>query len=134
MARRAKRQLRIVAHLDTRLARVFSDAQQKCLQERVGEDLFVASYTAYRLHDGRPVSRAAWSENVPTLLPKTDELAFVLRPGTDTTEVVTVPWDDAERIVEDLLERDPTLNPSRWRTLGWPDEAMLDELRRRASS
>lgn len=40
-----------------------------------------------------------------------------------------VRWSDVERFAGELLELEPSCDPPRWRTKGWPDEAALTKLR-----
>jgi hypothetical protein len=115
------------------LANAEYEAQQKPLQARMGDDVFVSSYRGLRRSDGSITSITTWSEGVESLLPKAQEIAFVVDP-TGKSEVFQVPWALVERIAASYLVREPDLEPPRWRTRGWPDRAMLAQLRESASS
>jgi hypothetical protein len=113
-----------------RMALVEYENQQKVLQETLGEDIYVAGLTGVRLQDGTPTSFATWAAGVLSLLPKADAIAFVIpQPDESKPEIFRVRWSDVERLAGDLLELEPSYDPPRWRTKGWPDDAVLTELR-----
>jgi hypothetical protein len=100
--------------------------QQERLQEQLGEDIFVASYTGVRRQEGAVFSYATWTKDVPSLLPRTDKIAFT---GFDGDEVLLVPWQAAADLVADCLALDPGHDPPRWRTDRWPDAVTIEKLR-----
>ncbi|MBA3459775.1 MAG: hypothetical protein H0T46_07430 [Deltaproteobacteria bacterium] len=107
--------------------------QKDLLQEKLGEEVFVASYTV--LQDkgtSRLVSYATWSRTVPTLLPKADRIGFVeyADGSADAKPKVLgmVPWDKAMQILGTRLKPDGR-NPPRWATGEyWPSKAELARL------
>jgi hypothetical protein len=72
-------------------------------------------------------------ENVPSLLPIADRVAFV---GGDFENKKTwsfwVPWSAVEEVAGDCWEPVPELFPPRMQTLRWPGEGVLAKLRERA--
>ncbi|WP_249582367.1 DUF1444 family protein [Pseudomonas viridiflava] len=99
------------------------------LNLETGVDVFVASYHLYELADqnGNTVSMGVWTKDVPTLLPKTDRVAFVDPvPGGEPT-VKTVLWGEVESELGDLLTTEAGY-PPRYRTLGFPSAEQLDRL------
>jgi hypothetical protein len=119
-----------LGHLQLALAEY--GAQQKPLQDKVGGDTFVATFKGVERPDGTLTSLSTWSENVATLLPKTEEIVFVLGPGSNAPVVFGVPWTVVERIAGDHLVREPDLDPPRWRTR-WPDADTVAKLRAAAT-
>jgi hypothetical protein len=115
------------------LAAAEYDKQRSTLQEQVGDDVFVANYVGLRQVDGTPIGMTTWSEDVPTLLPVADRIAFVIGPTQPNPEVFNVWWDDVARLAGAFLERDPSLNPPRCRTVGWPDRETIAKLRAASS-
>jgi len=110
--------------------------QKGALEERfaaAGEDVFVASVMLSEEADVL-TSVCAWTEGVPTMLPRT-ELISLVRPATRETddEITTVAWDDASAIVGDAM-RAQNLFPERWRVDSFPDAEQLAQLRRVAGS
>jgi hypothetical protein len=76
----------------------------KKLYEQKGKDLFVANYTLNRLETGGYESLCVWSKRVPTLLPKTDFIAFFdpTKPESQR-KLGRAKWDDVMRITGDLF-------------------------------
>lgn len=101
-------------------------AQKKDLEERLGEGIFVAEYTGLKSKDGSVTSYAVWSKDVPTLLPEAAEIAFVQRHDS---KAFRVPWATAVEIVGACMVKEPEFDPPRWRTLAWPDDAMMVRLK-----
>jgi hypothetical protein len=101
---------------------------QKNALDQLDEDVFVATYTAY-VREGRPLSRAVWTVDVPTHLPKTD-VVVLLVPGAgeddEPREVIEAPWD----AVAHRLKPVPGLHPPRFATLDFPDESERRRLTR----
>lgn len=89
------------------------------IQQLVGEDVFVANAILAE-KDGEVISSAAWSDGVPSLLPKTDRILFF----RSQEETWMVDWKEAERVVGDLLE--PTdYYPPRVRVERFPTDEQL---------
>ena len=107
--------------------------QKDALQEKLGEDVFVASYTVLQEKtSSRLVSYATWSRTVPTLLPKADRIGFVEYADNDPDAkpkvLGMVPWDKAMQILGSRLKPDGR-NPPRWATGEyWPTKAELARL------
>jgi hypothetical protein len=96
------------------------------LHEDEGIDLFVANYQLMQRGDAPPNSFAVWAEDVDTLLPRSELIAFVRKEG-EAIRHVLVPWANAETIVRDLLELTEH-QPVLWRVKGFPDPAALERL------
>jgi hypothetical protein len=108
---------------------------QKTLLEKVlekeGVDVFVASYHAVEnTASGRITGSAQWSRDVPTLLPRCDELwLFCDRRN----EVVEIEWDEAIAYIPALETPVDDLDPPRFSLTDFPDDATYDALKRRAT-
>jgi hypothetical protein len=114
----------------TMLAMSEYGSQKDPLQQKLGESVFVASYLATKSKTtGAVQSVATWSRGAETLLPRTDAIAFNLNPGSKPSDIFRVSWNDVEQIAGRHLRPEPALNPPRWRTIEFPDEAMLARLR-----
>ncbi|NTX40869.1 DUF1444 family protein [Myxococcus sp. CA033] len=89
-------------------------------------DVFVASFgVLVREQDNRPISWSSWSKDVDTLLPVTDVVA--IQAGEEDFFMVAYP--DVTRIASRYLSFMPELWPPRYRTIAWPSNAVLNELR-----
>ena len=97
------------------------------LHARRGVDLFVAAYQMLARDDLGTLSFSVWTDQVDTLLPRTEFIVF--NPlGQDTADLVLVAWDQASTIVGELME--PTEHmPERVRVRRFPDAAQLARLR-----
>jgi hypothetical protein len=93
--------------------------------EQDGTDIFVATYMVKEI-EGNVVSLTVWGENVDSLLPVADAVAF----GREGAPMIIVRWSDVQRIAGSCWEHDPALDPPRMRTLRWPEPAILVELQR----
>ena len=107
--------------------------QQRALQRRVGEEVYVASLMIGEDDHGGAASYCSWTEGVPSLLPRADYIAFVT-PGKweRDAQVLKVPWDDAVEIVGSSM-RAENLSPERWRVDTFPDEEQLRVLAAQAA-
>jgi hypothetical protein len=106
------------------------EPQKQRLQEKEGDAAFVASLYGLKGKSGGVYSYTTWSRDVPSLLPRADQVAMVLEPGVEGGEIFSVPWPSLLDLAGELLVPEPHVQPPRWRTSGWPDDAMLDMLRR----
>jgi hypothetical protein len=104
-------------------------SQKAFLEENMKEDVFVASYTAVRDDARRAFSYSAWSKGVLTLLPETEQVAMSCAPDQKDPEIIRVPWQALREVVGECLVKEPDLDPPRWRTKAWPDDAKLSQLR-----
>jgi hypothetical protein len=99
-------------------------AQKSLLEQQLGDDLFVAKFSAVESTERGTVSFATWSRNVAMLLPVVDFVAFY----EDNAAVVMVPWDAVVELVGHLLE--PTNHyPHRFRVVDFPADGELEVLR-----
>ncbi|MDW3177975.1 MAG: hypothetical protein R8J94_11345 [Acidimicrobiia bacterium] len=99
--------------------------QQAVLNTHLDDELFVATYSAKQTSNGEIFSMCTWSEDVDTLLPRTDIVAFFQNPEIP---VFLVPWKAVEEICGHRLE--PTNHyPARVRVLDFPDPPELEQLR-----
>jgi hypothetical protein len=101
-------------------------AEQKPLIEAVnqqqGIDLFIASFSAIKKNEGEIVSYCVWGEGVDYLLPVTQKVVLIKRDQEGASALGT--WSRVLESAGDLLE--PTDDyPRRYRTLGFPDDAVL---------
>lgn len=110
-----------------RLAMAEYEAGKDLLQEELGGEVFVASFIGVRREDGTVTSYAVWTEDVPSILPRTAEIALVEQLDTDAKNVFRVPWGAVEQL--GLLEPMPHLDPPRWRAQNWPQRDVLERLR-----
>jgi hypothetical protein len=95
--------------------------------ERVGREVFVATYKAYRTPEGRVCSAGSWTKGVPTLLPKTDELMLAVVTEDEGAEPVLTraSWDTVARVCGARLVKEEGLWPERWLVTSFPSD---DEL------
>ncbi len=103
--------------------------QQRALDglfERSQEDVFVAGYNVIHRDDGTAYSWAVWVQGVEVgLIPRTEFVMFV---GGEDDEPIAVAWNDVVRIAAAAFERDPALEPPRWRASGWPAPDVVELL------
>jgi len=108
--------------------------QKEPLQERLGDDVFVASYTVVQTRDGTQVaSYATWTKTVPTLLPHADFIGFIELDGTEPdlkpNMIGMVPWDRVMKLLGARLRPDGR-SPPRWSTGDYfPTKAELASLK-----
>jgi len=95
------------------------------LYEQKGKDLFVANYALNQLETGGYESICVWSKTVPTLLPKTDFVAFFdpTRPESKR-KLGRAKWDDVMRIAGDLI-LDTEMFPGRFYVSKFPTDEQL---------
>jgi uncharacterized protein YtpQ (UPF0354 family) len=94
--------------------------QQKQLLDEQGSGLYVAKYSAGEDSSGTVFSYAAWSDGVPTLLPKTNKL-FLVR-GADV--LAGGEWEQVQAVVGHLMQ--PTdMYPLRCRVTEFPTAEQL---------
>ncbi len=103
-------------------------AEQKelleALYERNGMDIFVSTFSAIESSSGEVFSYCLWSENVDSLLPRTQKIMFY-RDGIDG--VFGGDWDRVMNLVGDLVEP-VDMYPPRYRVRGFPTREQLAEL------
>jgi hypothetical protein len=95
------------------------------LYEQKGKDLFVAKYTLNQRETGGYESYCAWSKTVPTLLPKTDLIAFFdpTKPESQRS-LGLAKWDEVMRIAGDLF-LDTQMFPDRFYVSKFPTDEQL---------
>ena len=107
-------------------------AQKQALDaahERDDLDLFVGSLMVIERDDTPLMSVAVWADDVDTLLPEADFVAF---PGVGTDEQpLTVPFNVVVR--EAALLPEPDYAPPRYRVNRWPEEPVFARLRAHAA-
>jgi uncharacterized protein YtpQ (UPF0354 family) len=105
------------------------DLLEKSLK-RQGDDVFVASFMAIRNKaTGEITSFCSWADGVPTLLPRTDCIAFV----RENTEPLLVSWEKAEQVIGHLLVPQD-IYPERVRVDEFPSSDELAQLQAVAES
>jgi hypothetical protein len=92
---------------------------------RDGIDIFVASVLVIE-RDSSLTSLAVWVQDVDSLLPRADLVAFQPADDDDATRL-TVPFDRVAS--EAVLVAEPDHDPPRYRVTAWPDEAVMARLR-----
>jgi len=106
--------------------------QQGVLEQRYaagGEDVFVAAVMVRADNaSGETRSVCAWTEGVRAVLPRTDEIAFVV-PGESESEneITLVPWDRAVAVLAGAMEPQGFL-PERWLVDRFPTPSELTAL------
>jgi hypothetical protein len=95
------------------------------LYEQKGKHILVAKYTLNQLTTGGYGSYCIWSKTVPTLLPKTDLIAFSdpAKPVPQGT-LGLAKWDDIMRIAGDLF-LDTQMFPARFYVSKFPTDEQL---------
>lgn len=105
-----------VALAQVTLAMTEYQDQQKELQERLGEDLFVAGYHANQTDDREVWSFCVWARGIPSLLPRTSHV-MLTDPNVEGRPR-RVSWSE----VESRLTEEPEIEPPRFRTGEWPGD------------
>ena len=103
------------------------DEQKDPLQKKLGEDVFVASYSlAQQKATGELTSFAVWSRTVPTLLPHAEMIGFVDMGADGKPHLLgLVPWKRVMAVCGAHLVSDHRA-PERWATGTWfPSAAEL---------
>ena len=95
--------------------------------ERTHTDIFVATCGALSWGDAGSATYGVWADDVDTLLPRTDLVAFTWKQPDGKDASLLVPWDDAVRVAGGLMEP-TTESPERWRLRAFPDAAMRETL------
>jgi hypothetical protein len=107
------------------------ESQKQQIEEmrpKTGEEAFVSKLVLFS-RGGEATTLAVWPEAVSNgLLPRADIIAFHPKSAEGAVPV-TVPWETAVPIVEELLAPEPDLYPPRWRYRAFPDAAALAALR-----
>jgi hypothetical protein len=95
------------------------------LYEQRGKDLFVAKYTLHQLETGGYGSYCVWSKTVPTLLPKTDLIAFFDPTKWKSQRTLGMAkWDDVMRVSGNVF-LDTQMFPSRFYLSKFPTGEQL---------
>jgi hypothetical protein len=108
------------------------EEQREPLQKRLGDDVFVASYKAVQLEAGGILTYAVWSRGSVSLLPEVGEVALLVDPGVEGSEILRVPWGKLVELAGDCLTKEDGVEPPRWRATGWPDDGAMKLLREAA--
>lgn len=97
------------------------------MHEKTGEDIFVASFSvAQKDGTGAFVNYCVWVEGVSDgLLPKTEKICF--SRADEGQGVRVVPWDDACRVVANLMTP-MGMHPERYRVQEFPSDGQLDSM------
>lgn len=100
------------------------DSVQEPLQHFLQGELVVAGASIIHDPDGSSQSYCTWTEGVPSLLPRTDNVDLVSRTGA----VLTVEWESLHEQVRTMME--PTEHyPEMWRVVSFPSDQDLQRLR-----
>jgi hypothetical protein len=116
------------------LAATEYETQKELLDKELGEDVFVATFAAVKNKDGSYMSYCTWAKDVPSLLPRTQQIALGDPKAQKSSKPLMAAWDDVLEGVGDCLVQEPGMNPPRWRTTRWPDESVLAALRAASAS
>ena len=105
------------------------EVQRAHLQQRLGDDVYVAKLTAYeREHDVTIVT--TWTEGALSLLPRANVVALLsVNDDNKAEHHFTVPWQSLIDIAGECLRLDPAYDPPRWWTERWPDAVTFEKLR-----
>jgi hypothetical protein len=106
------------------------EQQKKALETihaRSQTDIFVATYTVLQRKDGSFYSMTVWSKGVDTLLPEADSLALSIDPTAKN--LLFVPWEAAFPLLQDLMKREESLCPIRYRVRTFPGNDQIEKLR-----
>lgn len=104
------------------------------LEERAratDDDVFVGSVLlATDPASGETTTVCSWTDGVPSLLPRADQIAFV-SPGEteEASRILYVPWDDAATVMSGAMTAQGIV-PERWRVDRFPTEDEQAALRR----
>jgi len=109
------------------------EEQKPVLEERArtrDDEVFVASVLLATDPASGETTVCSWTEGVPSLLPRTDQIAFV-SPGEtkDESRILYVPWDDAVAVVSGAMGAQGIV-PERWRVDRFPTDEEQAALRR----
>lgn len=77
--------------------------------------------------NGEAYSSCIWSKDIPSLLPKSDRITFLVNP--DSNEMFSVAWDDVQTRIPESLPQEPYLFPNRFRAYLYPTSEQLTMLR-----
>jgi uncharacterized protein YtpQ (UPF0354 family) len=93
------------------------------LHEKMGKDIFVASYSAVAKNDtGEIRSYCVWSKGVLGFLPKTDYIYFFRAQDEEKGEIVaTVSWEKAAAVLGDRI-KPVGIYPERYLVQGFPTD------------
>jgi hypothetical protein len=92
----------------------------EALHEKEGSEFFVATFVAYQHKDGGIMTCSTITKDVPTMLPKTEQVTFV---RIEPSEVVaTVPWEEAAQLLGERL-KPVGLYPERYFVEQFPTDA-----------
>jgi hypothetical protein len=105
--------------------------QQKDLQARVGDDLYVATCDGIDPKQGLPFSYTTWTEQVSALLPEADYVMIGVGAAGQNLTILRVPWNTVQETAPGCLVREAGIDPPRWRTVRWPDPPAIAALRAR---
>lgn len=110
-------------------------AQKSALEahcEAIEDAVFVATYAllAQKNDPNQLQSVCSWTQGVPTLLPRTDSIAFVW-DLSGSRKTALVPWVDAAAIVGHYFKRTDE-DPARTRVDEFPNATELAELLKHA--
>ncbi|MEW6207500.1 MAG: hypothetical protein AB1631_03980 [Acidobacteriota bacterium] len=112
--------------------RIFEEARDyaeqkkwlEALNSKREEDVFVASYTVLQdKRSGALMSYSVWVEDIPTLLPITDEVVFM----RDRKIIAKAAWEQVRRVAGSLMSV-VDLYPRRYRIDMFPTEEQLKEI------
>jgi hypothetical protein len=101
----------------------------EALNEKNDEDVFVATFTVVEhTETGHLKSYSTWAREVPTILPRTDDVMFIDTDTPGEPEVIRVSWERAEGAFKHLMEA-LDMYPPRYRVNEFPTRQEIDALR-----
>jgi hypothetical protein len=91
------------------------------LHKKTGQDIWVASYSALQENEtGKSHSYCVWTQGTDPLLPRAEEVYFLVVQGEREGQVVArASWDRVQQVVGHLLEPQG-IYPVRYRVKGFP--------------
>jgi hypothetical protein len=95
------------------------------------QEIYVGKFGAFQKPDGQIYTACTWTEGAEILLPKTDTVMFAKDKGegTEFEMAAEVPWEKVAEIMGDQLVA-VNFYPPRFRTVGWPSDAQLVQLKK----
>jgi hypothetical protein len=105
-------------------------AQHDHLQPGLEDELFVSNLMVIETPDGALSSVTTWTREVPSLLPRADEVCLVAMIAGAVAEAgFVVRWQALLDLAGECLRLEPGHDPPRWRTERWPDPVTFEKLR-----
>lgn len=94
------------------------------------KELFVATYTGLvKKETGVATSAAAWTQDVPSLLPRADRITLVRVADKGADVLCTIPWEVAQQTLGDLM-KPQGMYPERYLVEGFPADSQIESMKK----